>query len=67
MSLMGTKKGFKLRTCQEHTRGSEKNNLFFSAFPFLNLEYLNYIMSYTESESVRKLFLVQHIPTVHRQ
>ena len=64
---MGTKKGFKLRTCQEHTRGSEKNNLFFTAFPFLNLEYLNYIMSYTESESVLKLFLAQHIPTVHRQ
>ena len=64
---MGPKKGFKLRTCQEHSRGSEKNNLFFTAFPFLNLESLNYIMSYTESESVWKLFLVQYIPTVHSQ
>ena len=53
-----TKKDFKLRTCQEHTRGSEKNNLFFTAFPFLNLENLNYIMSYIESKSVQMLFLV---------
>ena len=45
---LGIKKGFKLGTCQEHTRGSEKNNLFFTAFPFLNLENLNYIMSYIE-------------------
>ena len=39
-----------LRTRYEHTRGSEKNNIFFTAFTSLNPENLNYMMSYLESE-----------------
>ena len=35
-----------LRTGQENTRGSEKNNLFFTTFTFLNGENLN-SMSYS--------------------
>ena len=34
------------------TQGSEKYNLFFTAFTFLNPESINYIMSYMESSDL---------------
>ena len=49
-----------LRTCPEHTRVSEKNNSFFTAFTFLDPENLNYIMSYMESECVKNFVLSTH-------
>ena len=48
-----------LRTCQENTRGSEKNNLFFTAFTFLNRENLN-SMSYSGIREHVNFVLLTH-------
>ena len=53
-----------LRIRWEHTRRSEKNDLFFTAFTFLNPENLNYVMSYMESECMYNFVLSTHADCV---